>query len=91
MNQIWVHQNLAFGATDWKVTAQNQIVYERRDNLLVGINRDYSDNTRTVTTSWSGIWLHDYSGHRPDDVWVNGSGQVTFTIPSDNYVFYAPR
>ncbi len=89
-NQIWVHHNLAWGDQDWKVSARNQVVYERRGNLLVGINRAYGDNTRTVTTSFRNTWLHDHSGHNPNDVWVNGSGSVTITIPADNYVFYAP-
>jgi alpha-amylase len=91
LNQIWVHHNLGWGEQDWKVAAQDQVVYERRGNLLVGINRAYGDNTRTVNTSWRSIWLHDYSGNNPNDVWISSSGSVTITIPADNYVFYAPR
>lgn len=89
-NMIWVHHNLGWGEQDWKVSARDQIVYERRGNLLVGINRSLGDDTRTVTTSFRSVWLHDQSGHNPNDVWVDGSGQTTITIPADNYVFYAP-
>lgn len=89
--QIWVHHNLAWGATDYKITANHQLVYERRGNLLVGINRAYVESALTVTTAWRSVWLKDYSGHRPDEVWVDDSGRVSFTIPADNYVFYAPR
>jgi glycosidase len=81
-------------------------VYERHVNgqatMLVGLNirGDLTALTQTVATAFApGTVLEDLSGQQPN-VTVNGSGQVTITVPSNStssnnnnargYVLYAP-
>jgi alpha-amylase len=87
-NLIWIHENLAFGATltRWGNDAQVYI-FERQGypGLLVALNNDQSNShTRTVQTSFgANVQLHDYSGHHVD-VWTNASGSVTVTVPPND-------
>ncbi len=87
-NLIWIHENLAFGstATRWGNDAQTY-VFERQGypGLLVGLNNDQgSSHTRTVQTSFGpNVQLHDYTGHHAD-VWTNGQGMATITIPRND-------
>jgi len=44
-------------------------------------NDQYTEATRTVQTNFgSNVQLHDYTG-KHGDIWTNGYGQATFTIP----------
>ncbi|HLO97712.1 MAG TPA: alpha-amylase family glycosyl hydrolase, partial [Fimbriimonas sp.] len=88
-----------------RFTSDDLYIYERHVNgssiLLVGLNdRGDTDLTQTVTTAFPvGTELEDLSGQRPN-VTVNGSHQVTITVPSNStptnnnnaqgYVLYAP-
>ena len=62
--------------------------------LLVALNDNGSDQTKTLQTSFpSGTVLKDYTGNQPANVTVNGSGQVTITVPArggQGFVCYAP-
>jgi alpha-amylase len=51
----------------------------------VGLNNDGgSGQTRTVQTSFGpNVQLHDYTGHH-GDVWTNGQGMATITIPRND-------
>lgn len=98
-NLIWIHEKLASGSTTQRWIDANVYAYERpgsndgRD-LVVGLN-DNGSSTRTITVQTNfgaNKSLHDYTGHEPD-VWTNGSGQATITIPADvnggGYVCYS--
>ncbi len=96
---IWVHEKLASGPTQQRWKDTNVFAYERTGSgdgrdLLVGLN-DNGASARTVTVQTdfgSGVSLHDYTGHGPD-VWTDGSGRATITIPADvnggGYVCYS--
>jgi alpha-amylase len=93
---IWIHENLAFGTTLARYKDYQTIVYERQShpNLLVGLNND-AGNPKTVTVQTGfgpGVRLHDYTGHE-QDVWTDGDGVVTITIPVNHnglsYVAYS--
>jgi alpha-amylase len=105
-NMIWVNRTFAFGAAVIRWCDQNVIVLSRDGNggasgwsggLLTCLNFDtMNSHTVTVQTTFGGNrHLHDYAGHGPD-VWTDGFGQVTITVPSnaysggESYLFYAP-
>ncbi len=83
-NLIWIHENLAFGTTQQRWKDDDVFCFERQNipNLLVGMNDNgVSDRTITVQTGFgNNVQLHDYTGHG-GDVWTDGQGQVTLTIP----------
>jgi alpha-amylase len=84
-NLIWIHENLAFGSTLTRWGGDPQVyVFERQGypGLLVALNNDqWNSYERTVQTSFgSNVQLHEYTGKHPD-VWTDGWGRVTFTIP----------
>ncbi|WP_254611710.1 alpha-amylase domain-containing protein [Haloterrigena gelatinilytica] len=89
-NVVWVKTNLAGGATYWRHADSDLAVYERENNLLVGLNNG-TDNWRSewVDTTWSNETLKDYSGNA-DDIEVNGDGWVEVAVPPEGWVFYAP-
>jgi alpha-amylase len=96
-NLIWIHENLANGATVNRWRDFQFIVYERIGwpNLLVGLNNDMSNSWKTVTVATgfgANTQLHDYSGHA-GDVWTDWQGNVTIGIPPNNngtgYVCYS--
>jgi alpha-amylase len=87
-NLIWIHENLAFGSTLTRWGNDPQVyVFERQGypGLLVALNNDQSNSyARTVQTSFgANTQLHDYTGKHPD-IWTNGSGQASFTIPRND-------
>lgn len=87
-NLVWIHENLAFGTTLTRWGNDPQVyVFERQGHpgLLVGLNNDQNNRyTRTVQTSFgANVQLHDYSGHH-GDVWTNGQGMATFTLPPND-------
>lgn len=84
-NLIWIHENLAFGATLTRWGNDKQVyVFERQGQpgLLVALNNDqWNSYTRTVQTSFgANVQLHDYTGKHPD-IWTDGQGRATFTVP----------
>lgn len=94
-NLIWVHEKLASGTTQQRWKDQTIFAYERQGgpHLLTGLNDSTSARTITVATGFGGnVQIHDYTGHEPD-VWTDGSGNATITIPADTngtgYVAYS--
>jgi alpha-amylase len=94
---VWIHENLANGATIFRHKEYQFAVYERTGapNLLVGLNNDIANGWKTVTVQTAfgpNVHLHDYSGHA-GDVWTDGSGNVTIGIPQNTngtgYVCYS--
>ena len=94
---IWIHENLAAGATQFRHKEYQFVVFERTGwpNLLVGLNNDIYNGWKTVTVATSfgpNVHLHDYSGHA-GDVWTDGGGNVTIGIPENEngngYVCYS--
>ena len=94
-NLCWISRTFAFGAFERRWVDQDVYVYTRDGNggiagwsggLLIGLNfNTLSPRTLTVQTTFgANQWLHDYTGHAPD-IWTNGSGQATITIPSNAY------
>jgi alpha-amylase len=95
-NLVWIHENLANGGTQQRWKDDDVYCFERLGypNLLVGLN-DNGTASRTVnvqTNFGANVQLHDYTGNRPD-VWTDGSGRVTITIPANvngtGYVAYS--
>jgi len=87
-NLIWIHENLAFGPTLTRWGNDPQVyVFERQGypGLLVALNNDQGNSyTRTVQTGFGpNVQLHDYTG-KHGDIWTNGQGMATFTIPTNN-------
>ena len=96
-NLVWIHENLANGATQFRWKDFQFVVYERvgSPNLLVGLNNDPSNSWKTVTVQTGfgpNVQLHDYSGHA-GDMWTDGQGKVTIGIPPNHnglgYVCYS--
>jgi alpha-amylase len=96
-NLIWIHENLANGATIFRWKDFQFVVYERTGwpNLLVGLNNDMVNAWKTVTVATAfgaNTQLHDYSGHA-GDVWTDSQGNATIGIPPNNngsgYVCYS--
>ncbi|HUH68100.1 MAG TPA: hypothetical protein VLZ05_04005 [Mycobacterium sp.] len=87
-NLVWVHENLANGNTTTQYVDQTVIVVNRTGSpgLLTALNFDtYNRRTISCQTAFGpNVHLHDYAGHSPD-VWTDGNGQVTFTIPPNAY------
>jgi len=87
-NLIWIHENLAFGPTLSRWGNDPQVyIFERQGypGLLVALNNDQSNTyVRTVQTSFGpNLRLHDYTG-KHGDIWTDGQGGTTFTIPRNN-------
>ncbi len=87
-NLIWIHENLAAGGTVTQYLDQKVIVLNRTGSpgLLAALNFD-TWNRRTITcatTFGANVQLHDYTGRHPD-IWTDGGGRATFTIPSNAY------
>ena len=85
-NLVWIHEHLAGGPTTTRYVDDKVIVLERlgKPGLLTCLNFDTwnSRTLRTATAFGAGVRLHDYSGHH-HDVWTDGEGSATFTIPSN--------
>ncbi|RBI59950.1 DUF1939 domain-containing protein [halophilic archaeon] len=88
-NMVWVKKNLTGGETYWRHTDSDLAIYERYNNLLVGINNGGSSRTQSVYTSWTNTTLKDYSG-TGGDVTTDANGWVDIMVPSEGWVFYAP-
>jgi alpha-amylase len=87
-NLVWIHENLANGSTTTRWNDDKTIVLERlgAPGLLTALSTDVW-NARTVTcqTAFGAFAeLHDYTG-RHGDIWTDGEGRATFTIPSNAF------
>jgi alpha-amylase len=85
-NLMWIHNFIANGGTTQRWENNSIYCFERTggSHLLVGMNTASYPQTITCQTGFGANWeLHDYTGHEPD-VYTNGSGQVTITIPPLN-------
>ncbi|MBC8141369.1 MAG: DUF1939 domain-containing protein [Armatimonadetes bacterium] len=95
-NLVWIHEKLAAGRTQERWKDDDVFVYERMDgaHLLTGLNDNgAAERTITVQTGFgANVQLHDFTGHKPD-VFTDGSGRVSITIPRNNggngYVAYS--
>ncbi|WP_084156766.1 alpha-amylase domain-containing protein [Haladaptatus cibarius] len=88
-NMVWVKKTLTGGETYWRHADGDLGVYERYNNLLVGINNGGGSRTQSVYTSWTNTTLKDYSG-TGGDITTDGNGWVDITVPAEGWVFYAP-
>lgn len=106
-NLVYIHNQFARGR-EWNRWADSDFfAYERYVDgnsnsspdsgegvLLVALNDGGYDQTKTLQTSFpSGTVLKDYTGNQASTVTVNGSGQVTITVPArggQGFVCYAP-
>jgi alpha-amylase len=85
-NLIWIHENLAAGSTITRYLDPKVIILNRvgGHGLLTALNFD-TWNHRAITCATSfgpHAQLHDYTGRHPD-IWTDGGGNATFTIPSN--------
>ncbi len=106
-NLVYIHNQFARGR-EWNRWSDNDFhAHERfvdgngnaspdsgEGVLLVALNDGGYDQTKTLQTAFpSGTVLKDYTGNQPATATVNGSGQVTVTVPSrsgQGFVCYAP-
>jgi alpha-amylase len=84
-NLLWIHQNIAEGATQQRWKDQGVFVFERTGgaHLLVALNKDKTGDRRindVVTGFPPHTVLHDYTGHSGDIV-TDANGKVNFTVP----------
>ena len=87
-NLVWIHENLANGPTTTRWNDARTIVTERlgAPGLLTAISNDVW-NARTITCQTAfgpNALLQEYTG-RHGDIWTDGNGRATFTIPSNAY------
>lgn len=85
-NLLWCRQKLNFkgGAYNVRWQAQDALVIERSGKALIAVNDNWTtgQNVTNVQTNFgANVQLHDYSGANANDIWTNGSGQVSFWIP----------
>jgi|SRR5579862_3420764 len=87
-NLIWIHEILASGSTVTQHLDGTVIVLNRTGGpgLLTALNFDtYNRRTITCPTTFGGnVHLHDYTG-RHEDIFTDGGGNATFTIPSNAF------
>jgi alpha-amylase len=87
-NLIWIHENLANGGTVTRYTDAKVFVFERTGGpgLLTAISTDGWNSRRVTCATGFGanVQLHDYTG-RHGDIWTDGGGRATFTIPNNAY------
>lgn len=87
-NLLWIKRHLPFGPMVTRHVDGKVIVLERtgKPGLLTAINfDDWNRRTITVQTAFGpNRRLHSYCG-RHDDIWTDGQGLATFTIPSNAY------
>ncbi len=88
-NLLWIKNNLAGGTAYQRHADQNLYIFERQNNLLVGLNRSGSWQSKWVYTTWTNQALNDYSGNS-GDVTTNSDGWVQISIPPQGWVCYAP-
>lgn len=107
-NLVYIHNQFCRGKEWTRWTENDFFAYERYDDLdsdnnpdsnegliLVALNDSGSSQTRNnIQTSFApGTVLKDYSGNNLSSVTVNGSGQVSITVPprgGQGWVCYAP-
>jgi alpha-amylase len=94
-NLIYINRTFAYGGQTTRWVDGSVIAIERDGNggavgqsagLLTAINFD-SYNVRQITCATSfgaNTQLHDYTG-RHADIWTDGQGNATFTIPPNAY------
>src|SRR5215469_2773246 len=87
-NLVWIHEHLANGGTVTRYVDDKVFVLNRTGSpgLLSALNFD-TMNARTISCATSfgaNTQLHDYTG-RHGDIWTDGSGNATFTIPSNAF------
>jgi alpha-amylase len=88
-NLVWIHNTLAHGDYLNRYKDHDTLIFERRGNLLAGINQSDRWISRWVQTSWVNAKLHDYTFHI-DDKWTNNEGYIEMWIPPMGYVMMAP-
>lgn len=90
-NLVWIASKCASGPTITRYLDSSCIVLNRtggngKPGLLTAINKD-TWNTKTITCQtsfWPGTHLHDFTGRHPD-IWCDGNGRATFTVPSNAF------
>jgi len=94
-NLIWISRTFAFGNVEFRWVDKDVLVLTRDGNggalgwsggLLTALNfNTLAARTVTVGTSFGpNRWLHDYTG-KHGDIWTDGNGKATFTIPSNAF------
>jgi alpha-amylase len=94
-NLTWVSRMFAFGNLQTRWQDKDVLVITRDGNggavgwsggLMTALNfNTLAARTVTVGTPFgANRWLHDYTG-KHGDIWTDGNGNATFTIPSNAY------
>lgn len=89
-NLLWIRRHLASGPAVTRHAGRDLYVFEREGNLLVGLNRTNSWQSKWVYTGLgANRTLNDYSGNA-GDVSTNSDSWVKLWIPPTGWVCYAP-
>ena len=89
-NLLWIRNELCGGDAIVRYSDPDYIVFERQDNVMVGINKyDQWRGEWVPTNSWSEQWLTDYAGNA-DDEYVNSDGWVEIWTPPMGWTAFAP-
>ncbi|WP_276271306.1 alpha-amylase domain-containing protein [Haloarcula litorea] len=88
-NLLWIRNNLAGGQAYQRHASGPLYVFERYNNLLVGLNHTGSWRSARVYTSWTNTTLKDYAGNA-NDITTDGSGYVDVWVPPEGWVCHAP-
>jgi alpha-amylase len=94
-NMVWINRMFAFGAAEVRWVDHDVIAITRDGNggstgwsggLLTVLNfNTFNWRTITVQTPFGpNRQIHDYTGHSPD-VWTDGNGRLTVSVPPDAY------
>jgi hypothetical protein len=102
INALWFRHFAAQGEMVWRWLDHQFVVYERlgfgdAPGGLIILNNDswqVGGYWVTVQTHWRNTWLHDYSGHMPDNVKTDSDGRVRIGVKRNDYgsgyALYAP-
>ncbi|WP_435319197.1 alpha-amylase domain-containing protein [Haloarchaeobius sp. TZWSO28] len=90
VNQLlWIRNNLCGGPAYTRYVDDDLYIYERYQNVLVGLNKTDQWRGEWVYTGWTDTTLKDYSGSAADET-VNSDGWVQVWFPPKGYAAFAP-
>ncbi|MFC7114487.1 alpha-amylase domain-containing protein [Natronoarchaeum sp. GCM10025703] len=89
-NLLWIRNNLLGGTAITRYVDQEFIVFERKDNAVVALNRGFSERSEWVDVPWTSEALQEYTG-AAGDTEANSDGWAEITAPAGQWTVYAPQ
>ncbi|MFC7113956.1 alpha-amylase domain-containing protein [Natronoarchaeum sp. GCM10025703] len=88
-NLLWIRTNLLGGRAITHHADADVIVYERKDNAVVALNKSGSERSERIDVPWADEPLQEYTGNASDTV-ADGDGRAEITVPAGGWAVYAP-